>query len=59
MKQKIPETEEAINKKINDAVMKERKHMNDRQKIEIEKIKRQYEKEINVNKIFKNIYIFY
>jgi hypothetical protein len=40
---------EKIKKQIKDAVMKERKHMNERQKIEIENLRKQHEKEIAVN----------
>ena len=49
MKEELPEKKEEINKKINDAVMKERKNMNERQKIEIENIRKQHQKEIDVN----------
>ncbi len=43
------EKEEEIKKRINDALIKERKHLNDKQKIEIENIRKQYQKETVVN----------
>jgi hypothetical protein len=51
MKKELPEKEEEINKKINDALMKERKHINERQKNQIEKIRKQHRKEIAVIRI--------
>jgi hypothetical protein len=49
MKEELSVKDEQLNKKINDALMKERKHINVRQKIEIENIRKQHKKEIDVN----------
>lgn len=50
------EKEEEIKKRINDALIKERKQLNDRQKIEIENIRKQYQKEAAVNITILGIY---
>jgi hypothetical protein len=49
MKKELPQKEEQINIRINEAIMKERKNLQLRQKIEIENIRKQQRKEIQVN----------
>jgi hypothetical protein len=49
MKKELPQKEEQINIRINEAIMKERKNLQLRQKIEIENIRKQHRKEIQVN----------
>jgi molecular chaperone GrpE (heat shock protein) len=53
MKKEFQEKEEETNKKINEAVLKERKNLNTRQKMEIENIRKQHQKEIDVNILFR------
>ena len=55
MKKEFQEKEEETNKRINEAVLKERKSLNTRQKMEIENIRKQHQKEIDVNILFKQI----
>lgn len=48
MKKELQDKEEEINKKINDAIIKERKSISARQKMETENLKKQHQKEIDV-----------
>ena len=48
MKKELKEKDEEINKKINEAIIKERKNFNARQKMEIENLRKQHQKEIDV-----------
>ena len=48
MKKELQEKEEEMNKKINDAILKERKNLNTRQKMDIENLRKQHQKEIDV-----------
>ncbi len=48
IKKELHEKEEEINKKIDEAIMKERKNLNARQKMDIENLRKQHQKEIDV-----------
>jgi hypothetical protein len=48
MKKELQEKEDETNKKINEALIKERKSLNVRQKMEIENLRKQHQKEIDV-----------
>lgn len=45
--------EQEINRRIDDALMKERKLINEKQKTEIENIRKHYQNEITVNRIWQ------
>jgi hypothetical protein len=49
IKKELHEKEEEINKKIDEAIMKERKNLNARQKMDIENLRKQHQKEIDVS----------
>lgn len=49
MKKQLQEKEEEMNKKINDIVTKERKNLVARQKMEIDNMRKQNQKELEVN----------
>jgi hypothetical protein len=55
MKKQLPVKEEEINTRINEAIMKERKNLNLRQKMEVEIIRKQHKKEIQVNFILSSM----
>jgi hypothetical protein len=48
MKKELQEKEEEMNKKINEAILKERKNLTERQKMDIENLQKQHQKEIDV-----------
>jgi len=48
MKKELQAKEEEMNKKINDAIIKERKNLIARQKMDIENLRKQQQKEIDV-----------
>jgi hypothetical protein len=48
MKKELQAKEEEMNKKINDAIIKERKNLSARQKMDIENLRKQQQKEIDV-----------
>ena len=47
-KKELQEKEEEIHQRINEAIMKERKSVNVRQKMEVENLRKQHQKEIQV-----------
>ena len=51
IQRELPKKEEETNTKINEAIMKERKTMNRRQRTEIENLRKQHQKEIEVDMI--------
>ena len=44
--------DEEMNRKLNDAIIKERKNFAARQKIELENLRKQQQKEIDVNLVY-------
>jgi hypothetical protein len=48
MKKELETKEEEINKRINEAVLKERKNFNARQKMDLDNLRKQHQKEIDV-----------
>jgi hypothetical protein len=53
MKKELEAKDEDINKRINEAVVKERKSLSARQKMDLENVRKQHQKEIDV--IYKSI----
>lgn len=47
-KKEMIEKEEEINKRLNEAIAKERKSLNARQRMEMENLRKQHQKEIEV-----------
>lgn len=52
MKKELQLKDEEMKKRVNDAVIKERKNLTTRQKMEIENLRKQHQKEIDVIKNF-------
>ena len=48
MKKEMIEKEEEVNKRLNEAITKERRSLNARQKMEVENLRKQHQKEIEV-----------
>jgi len=48
MKKELQDKEEEMNKRINEAIIKERKNLNARQKMELDNLQKQHQKEIDV-----------
>ena len=53
MKKELEAKDDDINKRINEAVVKERKSQSARQKMDLENLRKQHQKEVEV--IFKSI----